>query len=227
MKSARSRPSWNLNRVATADEAVVSPHTGRSAEGAHCQEEPWVLSQPSVTGHGHNVRDRQTETDRQTTPTTTTTTFPPPPHAPSPTTTTSHHPPPNPPWLTLLTQRWEFGSQRTLPSGRLGDCPALTAALFGEAESQPEQFVDISPSELMLASLEPETLLAWCVLVLRHCTGEALLWSCTSPGVTVAFRLLPVLRHARGTGSLAYFMLEVFFICAWSAVVAAAREWGG
>ena len=46
--------------------------------------------------------------------------------------------------------------------------------------------VDTSPSEMMLASVEPETLLARCV---------------------------PVLRLAQQTGSLASFVLEVFFVC--------------
>ena len=56
---------------------------------------------------------------------------------------------------------------------------------------------------------------------------EALGWSCVGLGVTIAVRLVPVLRHAQGVGSLAYFVLKVFFVCVWSAVVAAAGEWLG
>ena len=58
---------------------------------------------------------------------------------------------------------------------------------------------DVFLMEMMLASLEPETLLAWCCAFF----GMALLalgWSCTGLGVTVAVRRAPVLRHARGQG---------------------------
>ena len=41
---------------------------------------------------------------------------------------------------------------------------------------------------------------------------EALGWSCTDLGVTVAGRPAPVLRHARRTGTQAYFMLKVFVV---------------
>ena len=64
--------------------------------------------------------------------------------------------------------------------------------------------VDISPSEMMLASLEPEALLAWC------CAFCGMARSCTGLGVTVAGRRTPVLRHARGTGT--YFVLDVFVV---------------
>ena len=48
--------------------------------------------------------------------------------------------------------------------------------------------------------------------VLRHGTREALEWSCTSLGVTVAGRVASVLRHARRTGSQAYFVLDVLVV---------------
>ena len=49
--------------------------------------------------------------------------------------------------------------------------------------------------------------------VLRHGTQrEALGWSCTGLGVTVAGRPAPVLRHARGTGTQAYFVLDVVVV---------------
>ena len=41
---------------------------------------------------------------------------------------------------------------------------------------------------------------------------EALGWSCTGLGVTVAGRAASVLRHARRTGSLAYFVLDVLVV---------------
>ena len=41
---------------------------------------------------------------------------------------------------------------------------------------------------------------------------EALGWSCTGLGVTVAGRAASVLRHARRTGSQAYFVLDVLVV---------------
>ena len=41
---------------------------------------------------------------------------------------------------------------------------------------------------------------------------EALGWSCTGLGVTVAGRSAPVLRRARETGSQAYFVLDVLVV---------------
>ena len=79
--------------------------------------------------------------------------------------------------------------------------------------------------KVMLASLEPETLLAWCVLVLRHGTMGRL-WCGVAPalGVTVAVRLVSVLRHAQRTRSQANFTSKVFLVCLWRAVAAPAGE---
>ena len=78
------------------------------------------------------------------------------------------------------------------------------------------RFKDIAAAflvKVMLASLEPETLLAWCVLVLRHGTMGRL-WCGVAPalGVTVAVRLVSVLRHAQRTRSQANFTSKVFLV---------------
>ena len=65
---------------------------------------------------------------------------------------------------------------------------------------------------MMLASLEPETFAGLVLCVLRHGTREALGWRCTGLGVTVAGRAASVLRHARRTGSQAYFVLDVLVV---------------
>ena len=132
-----------------------------------------------------------------------------------------------PPRLSLLSRAGELSSQSGPdPCGelvKLGASQSPVQAIlvkllhvYGTGVVRLERrilgIVDTSPSEMMLASLEPETLLAWCCAFFGMAQREALGWSCTGLGVTVAGRAAPVLWHARGTGSQTYFVFDVLVV---------------
>ena len=106
----------------------------------------------------------------------------------------------------LAGEAWSWPERCTSDTGQIVTCRVV------RLQRRILDIVDTSPSEMMLASLEPETLLAWCCAFFGMAQREALGWSCTGLSVTVAGRSAPVHRHARGTGSQAYFVLEVLVV---------------
>ena len=112
--------------------------------------------------------------------------------------TTTHNN--TPPRLAGLTYRW--GSVAVgEPAGEAGCQPEPCTSDTGQIITCLRQRGRTSrtpPSEMKLASLEPETLLAWCGAFFRMAQREALGWSCTGLGVTVAAVLHQLWRRRQG-----------------------------